>query len=132
MKYFLKRDNTHKFYASVVNKSAIEEIIKLDKEGDDKYKNILAKDIIAFGETSRISHQLLSKFIDRKDMKHQLGNGQFTESVAYKCFASKGDPFSYGTTIYHEDKQSSWNCLMQVLGNPEYVLIYRERYGKEK
>ena len=126
MKYFLKRDKTHKFYALVVTKSAIEEIIKLDKEGDGKYKNILAKDIIAFGETGRISHQLLSKFIDKKEMKHQLGNGQYTTSVAYKCFASKGDPFSYGTTIYHEDKQSSWNCLMQILGNPEYVLIHRE------
>ncbi len=82
----------------------------------------LVKKIIAYGEVKSKNISLfdvIRRYIpftvinnkDKKDKTH-----------SYKCFAGRTGENT--NVILHEDVGSSFNCLMSVLNNPEYALVY--------
>ena len=83
--------------------------------------------IVAYGDTNKVNHHILGKFIDSIKVTYNWGNKDKKTLNAYKCFDN--DDFHNEKTriIYHEDKQSSWNCLLNRINNPKYVIIYKIR-----
>jgi hypothetical protein len=85
------------------------------------------KNIIAFGKSSEVSEAFLEGFIPFVTVSH----GQEIIKSA-KCYNSF-DPDEYKRSMYnlstcglvvHETCLSSWLCILEKLGSPEYTIIY--------
>jgi len=151
-RFELKQNNSYKYFIETIDKNTsleIDNYIKLyktyrmldnkrevEKEVYEKF-NIKLKDIIAYGDTSDISLTILNKIIDTIEI-NDFRSVKPTTVKVYKCFTTRhkrSDDKQTGTipgfvhngVISHEDKHSSWNCLMGVLNHPKYCLIYKER-----
>ncbi|KAF5080415.1 hypothetical protein DSECCO2_120590 [anaerobic digester metagenome] len=72
--------------------------------------------LIAGGKTDEIERDILNTIIPEEI--YPLAPR--TKGTTYKCYA--GVP----SIVMHEDRMSSWNCLMNTLNKPEYVLIFKE------
>jgi len=150
-RYKIKEDTGYKYYISVVDKDIIDSIdkkvlqySKYENKDNKKHAeklfyehfNIRITNLIVYGDTSNVTSHLLSKFIDGTVIQHKLGYGITKDKNAYMCFGRKfednaekryGANYKYmsGHTIIHEDRMSSWNCLMEQLKNPKYVIVYK-------
>lgn len=89
--------------------------VKLNGEFKLKYGFDLKK-LMAYGDCNKVSYNLLKKIIPEQKKTNKL---PYSIHGNYHCYAVK-DP----TIVLHEDRNSSWNCLLEILGNPELVLIY--------
>jgi hypothetical protein len=85
---------------------------------EKKYK-IKINDVEAFGDTS-VSEIFLKRYIPFIDY-HPFGDITKWERSS-KCYAIK--EHNYKLNYLHFDCRSSWNCILQILNNPKYVLIY--------
>ena len=74
------------------------------------------KQIIAFGDTNKISYDLLKQIIPETG---KLPGVPRPIHGSYQCYAVKNP-----SIVLHEDRQASWNCLLQMTSNPEFVVIY--------
>lgn len=72
--------------------------------------------MIAAGRTSEIEREMLTLIIPEEI--YPLAPR--AKGTTYKCYA--GVP----SIVMHEDRLSSWKCLMDTLNQPEYVLIFKE------
>lgn len=79
--------------------------------------NIDLNNVLAYGETSDVSHKLLDNIIPQT--RYPLAPRPKMNS--YHCYATNSP-----SIVMHEDLKSSWKCLMTMVNNPEYVLIYKE------
>lgn len=83
-------------------------------------------DIIAEGKTDTIKTKTLTKFIPTTTINKHTNSlkekDKAERNVVTKCFC--GADIRTGLII-HEDLGSSWNCLLDSLGQPKYVVIYK-------
>lgn len=103
---------------------------KVKHEMNDKFQVIHGfklTNIIAYGDTNVKNSNVLSKFIVGKHITQQLGNGVEDTNMAYPCF--RGDSYIYTNEfglIMHQDKMSSWNCLLDKINKWDNILIYKD------
>lgn len=82
----------------------------------EKEYGVSMKKLIAYGDTKKLSFTLLKNIIPtlpKNPMHPRPVHG------AYHCYVMK-EP----TMVIHETIYESWNCLLEMSGNPEYALIY--------
>lgn len=107
------------------------EYSNLKKQDKDSIKflsklNIDDKDVLAIGG-NKISNDLAEAFIpfikyDKPIYSPELNN---RPDKIYWCYASK-EPFGVTNNVFkHETGQSAFGCAIAVLGNPEYILIFK-------
>ena len=123
-KYLLSDVGTHNYYVAETNQETIDSIkedatiIHSMPIGHDKIDKIdifeLAygikpMQIVGMGDR-KVSSKLLNSIIpyDKKD--------------GYKCYQRKNPT---GLVKIHEDSQSSWNCIMELMGNPEHIIMFK-------
>lgn len=91
---------------------------ELDHELNTLY-NFTFADIRAIGDT-KIDGRTANGYIDNNTINI---NGIAKRN--YKCFVNEWEDGCHAMNQpYHEDGGSSWNCLMQLLRNPEYGVIF--------
>jgi hypothetical protein len=115
-------------YRKQENKDEVSDAVK-------QYFGVRIKDIIGYGDTSEIGLSILNLIVEYKevpDIKSMKGETM----KAYKCFTNRQPTptdirdrtipqYVHHGIVMHEDKHSSWNCLMGVLGHPKNVIIYK-------
>ena len=69
------------------------------------------------GDTDYISKKGLEEIIEEKPVKRA------TNGYSYTCFGNDGDKNK--PIVIHEDIYSSWNCLMEYLKYPKYLVIIK-------
>ena len=104
----------------------IAKISKNSTEFKNKY-NIELIDVEAFGDV-KVSEEFISKYIPFT-IYHPFGNKEVL-SKSCMCYAIKNfdiTPYSikYMASV-HYDCKSSWNCLLELLNNPKFTLIYKK------
>lgn len=112
---------------------------KVIKEGDDYKYTLYVSDkkecadlkagispapeleIIAYGEASTMDNELATLVLPKPMFIHNRLNEKMCDS--YKCWACE----ALGTDQYiaHINAINSWQCLMSVIGNPEYVVVVK-------
>lgn len=78
-----------------------------------------AKDLL------KLSTKVLNRFIpliERKLQYHENGKEIITDD--YYCYAKAGIKEVHSNLMIHEDPQSAFNCAIQCLGSPEFVIIW--------
>lgn len=94
------------------------------KECDSADNNTIESpyDIIAHGDTKDVSDNILKGLLPKSKFIHNLLSSSLKDS--YKCFACEG--LGIDQNIAHLSLKDSWDCLMNVMGNPEYVIIIQK------
>lgn len=92
---------------------------KLIKEGTNPAPD---SEIIAHGESKTMDNALAKILLPPPTFIHNRLNERMCDS--YKCWATE----ALGTDqiISHMEAINSWECLMAVIGNPEWVVITKE------
>jgi len=107
--------------------SAKEDRAVINDEFYSRYKiNVL--DIIAHGSPSKSVKPIVEKYIP-----HIVIRWENNEPItAWRCAQNGGElkdqinnPSTAGLII-HEDALSAWNCIINLLGRPSYVIIYKQ------
>ena len=78
--------------------------------------------IEAYGDT-KVSEAFLKDYIPYY-IYHPFGDREKWVKSS-KCYAVKEHDIKQNTL--HYDSLSSWNCILQILNNPKYVLIYSKK-----
>ncbi len=117
-----------------IDKEDVESIDKLKKEGSNCkviVNDYIVKDIVAYGKVnSDDSEQSIYDFLkDRIPFIEKRPAGTSISSKErvkmYHCFAGHTiESQLRNNIIIHEDIKSSINCLLTLLKNPKYVLIF--------
>lgn len=101
---------------------------------DDKYKlklefnarfGIELETVELYGNKSHVDTNMLKKVFEPKIITFRLGEDKTNDVTAYPCFS--GDEIRYTNEqrmVFHEDKMSSWTCLMDRFEKYQYLLIY--------
>jgi hypothetical protein len=108
-----------------------EEMTLFKRKGLDKHindLNINISSIEALGD-SHVSEEFLREYIEFKKIKelsdkHENAfhaKGQII--ISAKCYALS---IQNKNIISHYDCKSSWNCLMDTMGQPKLLLIYKQ------
>ena len=116
---------------------------ELLKSFEDKYGFSLMH-VLAYGNTDEIKAGVLHKIIEKRVIAIK-GKEVTATSNAYKCFSIKyGNDntshysrnsvkgFTSLNTIMHESYIDSWKCLLEILGSPQYVIIYKGKDNGKK
>lgn len=79
-------------------------------------------EIIAHGEARTMDNDLAKLLLPKPIFIHNRLNERMCDS--YKCWACE----ELGTDQYiaHIEAISSWQCLMAVIGNPEWVVVIKQ------
>ena len=110
---------------------------KLKRTFKNKYE-IDILNVLAYGTTDNIKASILHKIIEQRPITVK-GKDRSDTTNAYRCFSinykddrcnhysrNSVQGFTLLNTIMHESYIDSWKCLLEVLHEPEYVLIYKE------
>ncbi len=146
-RFKVKEDTLHEYYISIIEQEDVDIIetklknyakfgevkrIQILNEFRELYPDIELDNLIVYGKTDEVTTHLLSKFIESKDLVHKLGEGKEVVTRAYKCFNNSLVDFKVGMNAIHEDRLSSWRCLMERLKFPEFVMVYKiDKNGKK-
>jgi len=117
----LNDDETYIMSITEPQYNIIEDVIKIKSKSErdeefNKHFNMSINCMIAYGETSDVDTSLLRVLIPEETYPMQPR----ARHKSYKCYAN-----SKPSIVMHEDLASSWNCLMSVMNNPKYCLIYK-------
>jgi len=91
-----------------------------NKQNQEQFKKLFNTEIsrtVMFGSTDDVTISSLRSIIPTVNYRLMPRH----ESGSYRCYANENP-----SIILHENVESSWNCLMQVSGRPQYVLIYKK------
>lgn len=132
-----------RLYVSSVTKDEIEDIkqfvkiyISTQKEYreelvssfKDKYK-INLKNIVAQGSPKKGVTKLVQKYIPHQIIRY---DDKGEPIILWRCAAKGGEikdqanDISTACLVVHEDALSSWNCILSLLNEPDYVIIYKD------
>jgi hypothetical protein len=87
----------------------------------DNGKLSLLLEIIAYGDTKDIDDVLCTYLVESPKFINNLLNNKMSDS--YKCYAC--EKLGIAQHIAHISAKSSWQCLMNTIGNPNYVIILK-------
>lgn len=127
MKFKIKRLNEVKGSTVFGAKLTEEELNKLINDINtldevDFYKEYLfyAENIIALGDVLDVNKAILDEVIIATPSK-RADNGKI-----YTCFGKHmNERNKAGTIIIHEDPRSSWQCLLEYMKYPTYLVLLK-------
>lgn len=108
-----------------ITKDDNDELENIDIDKVKTWRGIQIDNIIIFGDTKHATYHQLKKFIDSKVIQLKDPN-KIVPVNAYRCFGNKEYPFIHDRIVHHEDAHSSFNCLLEYMHHPDYLLIYKE------
>lgn len=86
------------------------------------------KDILYIGKCDTIPYSFLDFIIPHK-LQRSINSISIHDKnliASYKCVKIPYEHFVKTHTIIHYDRSSAWNCIVEYLGNPEFVIIFKD------
>jgi hypothetical protein len=122
----LSTKNGITYFVKIINKD-LYDIIKKSinawkaNNNCDIYLDLHPNSLLAYGKSDDVDEEFLKEYIDYCKVP-VLDSDKFT--ISSKCYAI--EKHDCKTSRLHHSCIESWKCILSILNNPKYVLIYKK------